>query len=404
MAGYARKVFSGAIIGKLKDLPWRILIMRNAKLNFFLSLLLLNTFGCAQSMNDRSASGAPGVQRGPDFITLARELQPTVVNVSATVSANPVMPRGTQRQEGSGDDSLGQFFGVPPAAPPTPQRQQGSGFIIGSDGTILTNAHVVEGANKVIVKLGDKREFEARIVGKDAPTDVAILKIIVKENLPTIRLGDSDNLQVGEWVMAVGNPFGLDSSVSSGIVSGKGRHIGEAYDRLIQTDAPINPGSSGGPLINLTGQVVGINKAIVSEGGGSIGISFATPINLVKEILPQLQSKGKVTRGWAGLAIQEMNAALAETLGLEKPNGALVAGIVKGGPAERSGIRLGDVITEYDGTPVTDALDLPIWIARTPIAKSVALKIKRDQKEVQLNITVAELSELPSPQPGKEIG
>ena len=161
MAGYARKVFSGAIIGKLKDLPWRILIMRNAKLNFFLSLLLLNTFGCAQSMNDRSASGAPGVQRGPDFITLARELQPTVVNVSATVSANPVMPRGTQRQEGSGDDSLGQFFGVPPAAPPTPQRQQGSGFIIGSDGTILTNAHVVEGAKKVIVKLGDKREFES---------------------------------------------------------------------------------------------------------------------------------------------------------------------------------------------------------------------------------------------------
>ena len=157
-------------------------------------------------------------------------------------------------------------------------------------------------------------------------------------------------------------------------------------------------------MINLTGQVVGINKAIVSEGGGSIGISFATPINLVKEILPQLQSKGKVTRGWAGLAIQEMNAALAETLGLEKPNGALVAGIVKGGPAERSGIRLGDVITEYDGTPVTDALDLPIWIARTPIAKSVALKIKRDQKEVQLNITVAELPELPSPQPGKEIG
>ena len=339
-----------------------------------------------------------GTQRGPDFVTLARELQPAVVNVSATVSGGVVAPRVAQRQEGSRDDSM-PFFGAPPSAPPappTPQRQQGSGFIISSDGTILTNAHVIEGAKKIIVKLDDKREFEARIIGKDAPTDVAILKIVAKENLPTIRLGDSDRLEVGEWVMAVGNPFGLDNSVSSGIVSGKGRHIGEAYDRLIQTDAPINPGSSGGPLINLNGQVVGINKAIVSESGGSIGISFATPINLIKEILPQLQSKGKVTRAWAGIAIQELNSALAETLGLEKPSGALVAGIVKGGPADRGGIRLGDVITEYDGKPVIDALDLPIWIARTPIAKRVRLKIKRDQQEVHLNLTVAELPEATS--------
>jgi serine protease Do len=385
--------------------------MRSAKFTLILCLLTLGSLGCAQRTNDRSANGAQGTfslrgtQRGPDFVTLARELQPAVVNVSATVTGAAISPRSAQRQEGPGDDSM-QFFDAPPpapSAPPTPQRQQGSGFIIASDGTILTNAHVVEGAKKIIVKLGDKREFEARIVGKDAPTDVAILKIVVKENLPTIRLGDSDKLQVGEWVMTVGNPFGLDNSVSSGIVSGKGRHIGEAYDRLIQTDAPVNPGSSGGPLINLNGQVVGINKAIVSESGGSIGISFATPINLVKEILPQLQSKGKVTRGWAGIAIQELNSALAETLGLEKPSGALVAGIVKGGPADRGGIRLGDVITEYDGKPVTDALDLPIWIARTPIAKQVGLKIKRDQKEVQLNLTVAELPE-PAGQPGKEIG
>ena len=384
--------------------------MRTAKATLGLCLLTLSALGCAQSMSDHGAGTAGfssrGIQRGPDFVTLARELQPAVVNVSATVSGGMVAPRGAQRQEGSGDDPM-PFFGAPPSAPPappTPQHQQGSGFIIGSDGTILTNAHVVEGAKKIFVKLGDKREFEARIIGKDAPTDVAILKIIVKENLPTIRLGDSDNLQVGEWVMAVGNPFGLDNSVSSGIVSGKGRHIGEAYDRLIQTDAPINPGSSGGPLINLNGQVVGMNKAIVSESGGSIGISFATPINLIKEILPQLQSKGKVTRAWAGIAIQELNSALAETLGLEKPSGALVAGIVKGGPADRGGIRLGDVITEYDGKPVIDALDLPIWIARTPIAKQVRLKIKRDQQEVHLNLTVAELPEATNQLLGKQIG
>jgi serine protease Do len=283
-----------------------------------------------------------------------------------------------------------KFFGAP-----GPQRQQGSGFIIESDGIILTNAHVVEGAKKIIVKLGDKREFEARVVGTDLPTDVALLKISVNENLPTVGLGNSDRVEVGEWVMAVGNPFGLDNSVSSGIVSGKGRHIGEAYDRLIQTDAPLNPGSSGGPLINLRGQVVGINKAIVSETGGSIGISFATPINSVKEILPQLQTQGKVTRAWAGLAIQEMNAALADTLGVKNPGGALVAGVVKGGPADRGGVKLGDVITEFDGKAVKDALDLPIWIARTPLGKQVRLKIQRNQQEMDLNVTVAELPQGP---------
>jgi serine protease Do len=380
--------------------------MRNAHVSVFLCVLVATALGCAPSMrenNTRTRASARGLQRGPDFVTLAKELQPTVVSVSATVAGAAIVPRGAQRQQGSGDDGMGRSFGGPPATP-VPQRQQGSGFIIGSDGTIITNLHVVDGAKKIIVKLGDKREFDARLIGRDAPTDIAILRISAKESLPTIRLGDSDRLQVGEWVMAVGNPFGLDSSVSSGIVSGKGRHIGDAYDRLIQTDAPVNPGSSGGPLINLSGQVVGINKAIVSETGGSVGISFATPINLVKEILPELQSKGKVTRGWAGLAIQELNSALAETLGLEKPNGALVAGIVKGGPADKGGIRLGDVITEYDGKPVTDALDLPIWIARTPVAKQVGVKITRDQKEMVVNLTVAELPEQPTQGFGGEIG
>ena len=362
-----------------------------------LCMILLNGLGCSLVPNNGIGGGSArlaGRNRGPDFVTLVKQLQPAVVNVSVTMLPVPSSTRGVQPQGNFSDGTFSEFFGAPQSLPSVPQRQQGSGFIIGTEGTILTNAHVVDGAKKIIVKLGDKREFEARIIGKDAPTDVAILKIDVKGSLPTIRLGDSDNLEVGEWVMAVGTPFGLDNSVSSGIVSGKGRHIGESYDRLIQTDAPLNPGSSGGPLINLNGQVVGINKAIVSETGGSIGISFATPINLIKEILPQLESQGKVTRGWAGISIQELNSALAETLGLEKPTGALVAGVIKDGPADRGGIKLGDVILEYDGKPVTDALDLPLLIARTPIAKRVGVKIQRDREEIVLDLTVAELPEI----------
>ena len=379
--------------------------MRKTKM--FLYLLMLGALGCVGATGQRDLGGkttrtaARSAQRGPDFVSLVKKLQPTVVNVSVSI-VPPVLQPGAQRQDDSADDLLEKFFGVPPPVALTPQRQQGSGFIIGSDGIIVTNAHVVENAKKIIVKLNDKREFEARVIGKDLPTDIAVLKIPTNETLPTIRLGDSDQVEVGEWVMAVGNPFGLENSVSSGIVSGKGRHIGETYDRLIQTDAPLNPGSSGGPLINLNGQVVGVNKAIVSETGGSIGISFATPINSVKEILPQLQTTGKVTRGWAGLAIQEMNSALADTLGVKKPGGALVAGIVKGGPADRGGVKLGDVITEFDGKTVSDALDLPIWVARTPLGKQVQLKIQRDQREMDLNLTVAELPE--GPMRRKDIG
>jgi serine protease Do len=368
-----------------------------------LGLAFLQLLGCSSAVGRRQNTVASGAQvnGAPNFVTLVKDLQPAVVNVSATVAPIPAVPNGLLPQ--SNQENFGSF-GIPPTAVPALQRQQGSGFIIGSDGVILTSAHVVRGAKKIVVKLGDKREFDARVIGIDGPTDVAVIKIVVKEKLPTIGLGDSDKLEVGEWVMAVGNPFGLDSTVSSGIISAKGRHIDDPYDRLIQTDTPLNPGSSGGPLINLDGQVIGINKAIVSEGGGSIGISFATPINLIKEVLPELQSEGKVTRGWAGIAIQELNSALAESLGLEKPRGALVADIVKGGPADLGGIKRGDVITEYDGKTVSDALDLPLWIARTPIAKRVAVKIHRDRQVLRLNLTVAKLPEAQIQQPGNEIG
>lgn len=351
-------------------------------------MLTTGLFGCSATAERNFAAA-----RAPDFVALVKKFQPAVVNVTATVAPSIAVQPGAGRD--SADELMQKFFGLPAPSTPAPQRQQGSGFIIGADGTILTNAHVVEGAKKILVKLGDKREFAARVIGADLPTDVALLKISAPEDLPTVALGNSDRLEVGEWVMAVGNPFGLDNSVSSGIVSAKGRHIGEPYDRLIQTDAPLNPGSSGGPLINLRGQVVGMNKAIVSETGGSIGISFATPINSVKEILPELRSRGKVTRAWAGIAIQEMNAALAETLGVKNPGGALVAGVVKGGPADRGGVKLGDVITEFDGRAVADALDLPIWIARTPLGKQVRLRIQRDQREMDVQVTVAELPQGP---------
>jgi len=260
----------------------------------------------------------------------------------------------------------------------------------------VTNAHVIENAKKITVKLSDKREFEAKVLGKDPKTDVAVIKIDSKESLPTAELGDSERLEVGEWVMAVGNPFGLDSSVTSGIVSAKGRHIGAGpYDNFIQTDTPINPGNSGGPLVNLRGEVVGINMAIVSQTGGNIGIGFATPINLIKELLPQLEAKGKVTRGWVGIAIQEVTPDLANAFGLQKPHGALVAKVLTGGPAERGGIKVGDVITEYDGQQVKEANDFPLMVARTQVNKEVQMKVLREGKDLPFRVTVGEMPEAP---------
>jgi serine protease Do len=363
--------------------------------------LCVIVFACAHGELDGKGAAFFGAGvRAPDFVSLARNLQPAVVNVSALLASASQSP-DDPRAPDSTDQSV---FGMPQPPDPMPERSQGSGFIIGAEGVILTNAHVIDGAKKIIVRLPDKREFEAAVVGKDLPTDIAVIKISAKDRLPTISLGDSDNLQVGEWVIAVGNPFGLDSSVTSGIVSAKGRHLGEAYDRLIQTDARLNPGSSGGPLVDLNGQVVGVSKAIVSQGGGNIGIGFATPINLIKEILPQLTTTGKVTRGWAGLAIQEITPGLADTLGMANASGALVAGVVRDSPAERGGMKVGDVIVEFDGKKVTDAMDLPLWIARTPVNKKVPVKIQREQKEMSLNLVMSSIPEGSMQARGDQIG
>ncbi|HEY2986826.1 MAG TPA: Do family serine endopeptidase [Candidatus Binatia bacterium] len=334
-----------------------------------------------------------------DFVSLSKKLKPVVVNISATQSGRRAQER--QRPSESEDpfsDLWGGLFGNQPRGRASRQTSLGSGFILERDGTILTNNHVVENAEKIVVKLVDGRELPARIVGTDPKTDIAVIKIDPKTPLPTAPLGDSDKLEVGEWVVAIGNPFGLDNTVTSGIVSATGRHIGaSAYDDFIQTDASINPGNSGGPLINMRGEVVGINAAIVSGSGGNVGIGFATPINLVKELLPQLKQKGTVTRGALGVSVQRVTPAIADTLGLNKARGALVANVSKGGPADRAGVKVGDVLTEYNGKEIKDADDLPLMVARTPVDKRVTVKVLREKKAKAFEVTIGELKDDKSP-------
>lgn len=339
--------------------------------------------------------GGTAVQGLPDFVSLAKKFRPVIVNISTTqVSEGAQGLPSPFGEEDPFGDFWKRYFGGPSPRGPQKQKSLGSGFIIDRDGSILTNNHVVENAEKIVVKLADEREFEAKVIGKDKKTDIAVIKINTKGSFAVPPLGDSDQLEVGEWVMAIGNPFGLDNTVTAGIVSAKGRHIGAGpYDNFIQTDASINPGNSGGPLINLRGEVVGINTAIFSRTGGNIGIGFAIPINLVKELLPQIKGKGKVTRGYLGVLIQKVTPEIAESLGLEKARGALVANVSKDGPAERAGIKVGDVIIEFDGKEIKDSNDLPIVVARTPVDKKAKLKVLRDKKEVGLTVAIGELKD-----------
>jgi serine protease Do len=355
----------------------------------------------SRAVNMMGESGSPEPRTAgqlPDFVALAKKMRPLVVNISTTQVSEG---RGAQQEFGNpfGEDDpfndfWKRFFGGPLPRGPQRQRSLGSGFIIDADGTILTNNHVVENAQKILVKLSDEQEYEAKVVGRDTKTDIAIIKVNTKTALTAASLGDSDTLEVGEWVMAIGNPFGLDSTVTSGIVSAKGRHIGQGpYDNFIQTDASINPGNSGGPLINLRGEVVGINTAIFSRSGGNIGIGFAIPINLVKELLPQLRGKGKVTRGYLGVLIQKVTPEIADSLGMDRGRGALVANVSKDGPAEKAGVKVGDVIIEFDGKEIKDSGDLPIVVARTPVDRKVRMKVLRDKKELQLTVSVGELKD-----------
>jgi serine protease Do len=319
----------------------------------------------------------------PNWIEIARAVKPAVVNVST---------RGVQKSSAEGDEMLRQF-GLGPRAPRRMVRGLGSGFVINADGYVLTNNHVVDGASEIRVKLADGRELSGRVVGRDPKTDLALLKVDAG-GLPVIPLGDSSRLEVGEPVMAVGNPFGLEQTVTTGIVSATGRAIGAGpYDDFIQTDASINPGNSGGPLINTRGEVVGVNTAIASGSGGSVGIGFAIPTNLVKPIVTQLASTGHVVRGWLGVSIQPLTPELAKSFGADDAAGALVSEVTSNSPASRAGLKQGDVITRYDGHPVARWSDLPRLVAETPVGRQVPLEVVRDGKPVTLSATVARLEE-----------
>jgi len=345
---------------------------------------------------EKGRQASPTRSQLPDFVPLAKKLGPVVVNISTT-QAIKQRPTPPQTPFG-GDDPMSEFwrrfFGDPFPQGPFRRQGLGSGLIVDRDGTILTNNHVIENAEKIMVKLQDDREFEGKVIGRDAKTDIAVLKIDAKAGLSAAPLGDSDRLEVGEWVVALGSPFGLANTITAGIVSAKGRSIGAGpYDNFIQTDASINPGNSGGPLVNLRGEVVGINTAIFSRTGGNMGVGFAIPINLVKELLPELKSKGKVTRGWLGVAIQQVTPELATSLGISSARGALVSSVVEGGPAERAGVRVGDVIVEYDGREIKESSQLPIVVARTEVGKRVQVRVLREKKELPITVTIEELKD-----------
>ncbi len=346
----------------------------------------------------------------PDFVRLSDKLSPAVVNISTTSQGETPPQMGGQGPFGHGDprefwEPFERFFGPLPHRS-FKQRSLGSGFIINRDGYILTNNHVIENADEIVVRLTNEKEYKAKVVGRDPKTDLAVIKIDDAPDLATVTLGDSDELRVGEWVMAIGNPFGLDHTVTAGIVSAKGRYIGQgSYDNFIQTDAAINPGNSGGPLINLKGEVVGINSAIFSRAGGNIGIGFAIPVNIAKELLPELEAKGKVTRGWLGVLIQKVTPDIADSLGLKDAKGALVADVMKGGPAEEAGIKVGDVIVQFDGHAVKDSTELPLLVARTPVGSTVKVTVLREKGSETMSVKIGELKEEEEvAAPGKEEG
>jgi serine protease Do len=329
------------------------------------------------------------------FADLAEKIKPAVVNISTEktvrIPGSPFRQFFGHDEEGPLGDFFKRFFGDIPDRE-LKQQSLGSGFIIDKDGYIITNNHVVEGADEIKVKLADGREFKARVVGRDSKTDLALIKISsLFKDLPTLPLGDSDKIRVGDWVLAIGNPFGLEHTVTQGIISATGRVIGSGpYDNFLQTDAPINPGNSGGPLVNLKGEVIGINTAIVATGQG---IGFAIPSNMAKSITSQLKEKGKVVRGWIGISIQSMTTEIAQAFGLKEPKGALVGDVAPGGPADSAGIKRGDIIIAFDGKDVKDMSDLPRIVAETTVGKTVEVKVIRDRKEITLKVTVAEMTE-----------
>lgn len=365
--------------------------------NWMLSLLAVLVFGVGLLVPGSRAGAAAEPQSAiqdlsQTYIQIAQKVSPTVVRVSSTK---------TVTENGEGLEPFFKQFPFFPFGQEMPkqshQQQQsvqmmlGSGFIVSPDGLIMTNNHVVKDMKKITVTLPGKREYTAKLVAADPESDIALIKIDAK-NLPTATWGDSSKLKVGEIVMAIGNPFGLTGTVTNGIISATGRNdVGiESYEDFIQTDAPINPGNSGGPLVNLKGDVIGVNTAIASKSGGYMGIGFAIPSNAAKLVMEDLLKHGKVERGFLGINIQDLNQALAKSFGRPDTNGALVSQVTPGSPAAKEGIKAGDVVLDYNGTPISDASQLKNLVGGTKPNSAAKLKIWRDKKTVEVNVTVAE--------------
>jgi serine protease Do len=347
------------------------------------------------------ATAASAQRDLPDFTKLVEDNGTAVVNISTTQAVRRAA--GAPNMPDIEDEEIREFFRrFVPRQQPGPQqgpgprqesRSLGSGFIISADGYILTNAHVVEGAEEITVKFTDKRDYKARVIGADKRTDVALIKIEAT-GLPTVRMGDPSKLKVGEWVLAIGSPFGFENTVTAGIVSAKGRSLPqENFVPFIQTDVAINPGNSGGPLFNMRGEVVGINSQIYSRTGGFMGLSFAIPIDMALDIQKQLREKGRVSRGRIGVVIQEVSKDLAASFGLDKPRGALVNSVEKGSPADRAGVEASDIITRFDGKPVENSSDLPRLVGSTRPGAKVDFEVWRKGATKSLSVSVGELQE-----------
>lgn len=347
-----------------------------------------------------AGDGEPLVTGLPDFTALVKKEAPAVVNISTVTRRE----RSQQSQLDQLPEMFRRFFdefGGRPGGPgggPAPRSETeslGSGFIISSDGYVLTNYHVVGEADEIVVRLQDRRELDAELIGSDPQSDLALIKVDASD-LPVVDIGSSDDLQVGEWVLAIGAPFGFDSSVTAGIVSAKGRSLPtDNYVPFIQTDVAINPGNSGGPLFNLNGQVVGINSQIVSRSGGYMGLSFAIPIDLAMDVADQLRETGEVSRGWLGVLIQEVDRDLAESFGLDKPMGALVAQVQSGSPAAEAGLQPGDVIIAFNGREIQRSAQLPKWVGALKAGTEAEMTVVRDGDEKTLEVTVGELPDNP---------
>ena len=350
------------------------------------NLLVTHTFFLFFTVSIAHSSSVP-----ESFADLAEKLSPSVVNISTTTVIEqksremPSFPPGSPFE-----DFFKQF--EKPGGKKRKAQSLGSGFIIDKSGYIITNNHVIDNAEKIMVILYDDTSFEATVVGKDPKTDVALLKINPKKTkLTAVKFGDSNKLRVGDWVMAIGNPFGFGGTVTAGIVSARGRNLSGSYDDYIQTDASINRGNSGGPLFDMNGNVVGINTAIFSQSGGSVGIGFAVSSNLAKQVTDQLKQYGRTKRGWLGVLIQEISKEIADSLGMKSVKGALVSSATEGGPAQKAGVKTGDVILKFNGIDIDTMKELPKVVAGTPVGKSVPLVILRNGKTITLNVVLGEL-------------